>query len=312
MKLIVLNHFIFLITLSISFINCNTVSAQSAVQIKPAHLDSLSGNLQKYADFLDSLDTTEPISILEAALTMFDWFEDSPIQDKENAFRLFYELYLTVVQNSTWWVDTLDWNTGQYEAPAKYALCGIEFDWPEGCFQAGIDTDFLSIAATFLAENRWSGESQYGKWIQFYARLYKHPIAEDGWLCVSWEELGNIIKESEDFARLNSAVPEVVKWYSHAGVSFISWYLGGIDYSPLFDGNSSLIDENVKKSWENFISKNTNSVYHSLVSEAYSILEKNEFKQCDEYNNFISSKVWYTSYLYTLVDSVLNKNKTKP
>ncbi len=115
----------------------------------------------------------------------------------------------------------------------------------------------------------------------------KEGFSEDAGLLIPFDSVGNRAVTWEIFLSKFPAFilkDEILEWYS----TYVRTYLTGMDNSNAFTFNGALEPE-VKKSYEQFISKHADTKTGDLVKRWYSFLEARKFKQTTDIDSFLKA-----------------------
>ncbi|WLR50391.1 hypothetical protein LC040_14130 [Bacillus tianshenii] len=119
----------------------------------------------------------------------------------------------------------------------------------------------------------------------YFAIRQNLNVVSDGTLTISWDELADRIINLEDFMMRNptfSKSPDLHQYY----YQFLTYYLFGIDNSPVFDSNGKLLPE-VKDSYERFMQMYDNQQTYYTIKGYYDILQKNQFVRSKESSSYV-------------------------
>lgn len=282
-----------------------TQEPSSAVQQKLSTIANQTPELKAYAAFLDSLDLTNPESNLRAAFAMFEGFDSASAPIRDDAFRLFFAFYLTNIQSST---EELLQETAAspHQKPAKYFLCGIDFDWCEGETWAKPNVNFVFECSAFLDRN-----SRYRGWMDTYWAIHEHAWACDGGSSLDAEQIRGYILKLEQTAKWCYGVPELKESiYGDLGW-LIAVYLEGLGNTRRFEPwSGSKLSDFDRQSWESYIRENQSSIFYPLVKAAYDSAATTGFTDNPGVRQ-VTSKAWDFSYTRTLIDEMLRKAEAK-
>lgn len=103
---------------------------------------------------------------------------------------------------------------------------------------------------------------------------------------ISWSDMeDNVIKVEQYMSKYPNSLKEyeVSKQY----MNYLRMYLFGFDSA--FDYETNKIDDELLKSYRNFVSNNENSETAKMIEDYVSILEKNDYMMCEEVDSFRKS-----------------------
>ncbi|WP_139125042.1 hypothetical protein [Bacillus solimangrovi] len=119
----------------------------------------------------------------------------------------------------------------------------------------------------------------------YFSIMQQMDILNDGALTVSWNELSNRIVQLEDFMLWNPTFeksPDLHEYY----YKFLTYYIFGVDNSPVFDETGSL-NYKVKESYQRFMLTYDNQQTLHTIKEYYSILEQHQFNRSEASTSFV-------------------------
>ena len=166
----------------------------------------------------------------------------------------------------------------------QYVKCGMKFAHGEGDWYLKESNSFL-VKIILLHFN-----FELKDYIVFLSEEYRHNIAEDAALAISWDELRKRIIRWERFAKKHPTLEEVKSEILPQIERMLLIYLLGMDNTRIYDWGKNKLKVALKNSYESFIKRNTGSSYHNIIKTVYEIYEKHNFHINDEVVNFISSE----------------------
>ncbi len=152
---------------------------------------------------------------------------------------------------------------------AKLSKVGLMIYQSEGMYYVEADS------AWFLNEFGDSLPSEWKKFLKQSAHEAKNYFAEDGVLQVSLEELRkrivfweNFLDDYPDFPEINGAKKSLS--------GYLRFYLSDLHSSISF-AHIPISSADIRKSYENFIKKNSKSKYYDIIKSQYAIIKDNAF-----------------------------------
>jgi hypothetical protein len=162
-------------------------------------------------------------------------------------------------------------------------LNGFRFIYPEGMPQTATEYKYLlSNFSDYVSDG-----------IREYLTINKNeqlevPIIEDAGLAVTWDDLAARIIIWENFINKYPMLKEV-KYVKDDIDTYLKLYCGRIplDNSPVFNYDTQKLNDDVKQSYERFMTNYATSKYTPIIKQYYNILKKNNFIFNDEADKFL-------------------------
>lgn len=222
---------------------------------------------REYVEFLNRLDKTDPNSILLAKEKLHTKFSASTDNNKNEAFRAFWNIYDQIICEAN---KIFSAPGNNHKDLSLYRKSGIDVGSYEGSEYLKEDLDFLLDASSITA-------GTYREYVRFSLNECRKAFVDDGILMISWDDLRQRIIRWEQFANQHSHLPETENDIRPQILRMVDIYLAGIDGSRILKSEDILIDD-LRKSYETFLKENTSSAYYDKIRNVYSIWDKNQFK----------------------------------
>ncbi|MEW6524866.1 MAG: SH3 domain-containing protein [Bacillota bacterium] len=166
------------------------------------------------------------------------------------------------------------------QAVQSLQQAGYMLGHSEGMLYVTTDPEFLLGFAGYVP-NALAG------FLVLRAEESRRPVASDGALRISWDQLRSRAVAAEIWARDNPGLPETPQAEAWAE-RYFTFYLRGMDNTPIFPLGSNQLDPELKASYELFLAHNQDSDWYGRVQEFYALLEKNGFARTNQVREYMS------------------------
>jgi hypothetical protein len=250
------------------------------------------GNLRSFKEYLNTLNTDSLTSIpfaLDYILTCIS----SDNTDRDSIFLLFNRHFDVITNRLN---DSLytkykavaaqlenDSNTVELNAFKKnLEVCGVGIFSTEGTYYPDALPDFFY--------NNFKGRVSDGvkEFLNIRKDELKQGFSEDASLLISFEDLYGRVKRWENFIY---KYPRTV--YNEEANSYYVTYLEtlmtGMDNSPTFDYESTMLLPEIKNLYEKIIQEEPGSPTTKLISSYYNFLGRHDFKSNDSIETFLKT-----------------------
>jgi hypothetical protein len=147
----------------------------------------------------------------------------------------------------------------------------------EGSIYPVQDYSLLKAYSSYLSP-------QVSEYINVKAAESDKPIAIDGALAVSWDELAERLLKMEEFIEAYPDFPRY-KGIANRYNFYIRFYLTGIDNTPAYDHSTKKYKDEVIASFKKLINEHGDSQTAKWVKEFLDMLEANDYMYSDQVRN---------------------------
>ncbi len=151
----------------------------------------------------------------------------------------------------------------------EFKKIGLRLDEGEGMYYVEADS------AWFLKEFSKGLPTEWTSYLKQWDHEAQYAFSEDGVMLISFEALRKriifwekFLKKYPDFAESNSA--------EDALSVYLSFYLSGL-HGTLSFSHIPLSSNDIRRSYENFLSQNHQSIYYEVIKSQYMIMKDNAF-----------------------------------
>ena len=173
---------------------------------------------------------------------------------------------------------------------------GILFYWGEGDWYPGEDDEYLLNAGSFI-------KGDYLDFLRFQAEMGRERVAHDAALLISWDALRQRIILCENFEKKHPELPETKNEVLRELHRLVWFYLCGMpntyayDWTAMrIDPETALIDPELRKSYERFLSKNIDSAFFPVISKVIEILKRHDYNYSEELESYIKEMGYNQSF----------------
>ena len=150
---------------------------------------------------------------------------------------------------------------------------GYNIYWTEGMFYIEPDPSFyLDKFETYLSE-------QLVEFLKLEKVEVKAHFGADGGLLISWDELSDRIAGWDRYIAKYPDAPETAKAKDEYYRRYMYIYLTGTDNSGLYDPETQMLKDDVRKSYERYMEKYKDTEGYKAIKDFYEALKKNDFKR---------------------------------
>lgn len=158
---------------------------------------------------------------------------------------------------------------------------GYSLYWAEGDLYIESDPSFL------LEKFQTHVSEPLAEFLKLKAFEVKKHFASDAALMISWDELSDRIAGWDAYIARYPEAPEAVEAREDYYRRYMFVYLNGIDNSGLYDPQSQMLKDEVKKSYERYMEKYKDTQGYTVVKGFYDVLKKNRFKRTDQVLDYV-------------------------
>lgn len=248
------------------------------------------GNADDYNQVLDLLNKKDLKSI-DLALNVFrNSTADSLSRDSMLVF--FNDFLSTVAGTYLENNDSLQGKKGidiSDEATKKMkdrlSAYGMMLSTSEGDFYLEPDNDFL------IKNFSEKISPAYREFLNIAAGEQKDKFAEDETILIPIDSVAKRIRVWEDFKEKYPSFISLGKAQDNYS-QYLEAYLSGTDNSKAFDPESNKLKDNLKVSFEKYISENPDSKSTKVVKDYYDLLKSSGFRYSEKVDSFILEKIY--------------------